>query len=86
MKPKPFYISLYISSFRLSNRIIDYRAFENVMLDQIAKALGLSYTSLQGKCYSMDGSLVPIIGQIKDSQVALATFPKKEVEINYTGY
>lgn len=55
-KPHPFYVSLFIVRYKLSNYLIDSRAFDNVMLAQVAKALGLSLTSSHGKCYLMDST------------------------------
>lgn len=80
-KPDPFYISLFINGNRLSNCIIDSRAFDNVMPASVAKALRLPLTKTFGRCYSMDAKQVPLLGQIKDAQVALATYPSKRLKL-----
>ena len=41
----------------------------------VAKALDLPLTKTFGKFYSMDYKKVPLVGQIKDAQVSLATYP-----------
>ena len=78
-KPDPFYISLYINGYKLSNCIIDSRASDNVMPYFVSKALGLNLTKVHGRCYSMDVKQVPLLGQIKDVQVALASHPEKKL-------
>jgi hypothetical protein len=78
-KPEPFYVSLYINGCRLNNCIIDSGASDNVMPYPVAKALGLTLTKAHGKCYSMDAKQVPLLGQIKDAQVALALHPEKKL-------
>lgn len=78
-KPDPFYVSLYINRCKLSNYIIDSGASDNVMPFSVAKALGLSLTKVDEKCYSMDAKKVPLLGQIKDAQVTLASHPEKKL-------
>ena len=78
-KPDPFYISLYINGCKLSNCIIDSGASDNVMPYSIAKALGLNLTKMHGRCYSMDAKQFPLLGQIKDAQVTLASHPEKKL-------
>ena len=73
--PEPFYISLYINGCKLSNCIIDLGTSDNVMPYSVAKALGLNLTKVHGRCYLMDSKQVPLLGQIKDAQVALASHP-----------
>ena len=81
LKPGPFYISLFINGNRLSNCIIDSGASDNVMPTSVAKALGLPLTKAFGRCYSMDAKQVPLVGQIKDAQVALAAYPSKRLKL-----
>lgn len=45
----------------------------------IAKALDLTLTKVHGRFYSMDAKQVPLLGKIKDAQVALATHSKKKL-------
>ena len=72
-KPEPFYVSLYVNGNKLSNCIIESWVLENVMPMSVGKSLGLPLTKTFGHYYSMDAKKVPLIGQIKNSQVALAT-------------
>lgn len=65
-KIEPFYISLLINGYKLSNCVIDFEASYNVMPSKFANALGLNLTKTFGKCFSMDNKKVPLIGQIKD--------------------
>ena len=46
---------------------------------KVANALGLTLTKSFGNCYSMENKQVPLKGQIKDAQVALASHPKKKL-------
>ena len=46
-----------------------------------AKALDLPLIKTFGKCYLMDSKQVPLVGQIKDAQVYLPTFPKKRIKL-----
>ena len=78
-KLDPFYISLYINRCKLSNCIIDLGVSDNVMPYSIAKALDLNLTKVHGRCYSMDSKQVPLLGQIKDAQVALASHPERKL-------
>ena len=78
-KPEPFYISLYINGCKLSNCIIDSGASDNVMPYSMAKALGLNLTKMHWRFYTMDSKQVPLLGQIKDAQVALASHPEKKL-------
>lgn len=80
-KPEPFHVSLYINGHKLSNCIIDSGASNNVMPSVVAKFLGLTLTKTFGKCYSMDSKQVPLLGQIKDAQVALVTHPTKRIRL-----
>ena len=61
-KLDPFYIYLFIYKNRLSNCIIDSRAFDNVVPTSIAKDLGLLLTKNFGRCYLMDAKQVPLLG------------------------
>ena len=45
----------------------------------VAKALSLKLTKVHRRCYSMDAKQVPLLGQIKDAQVALASHPEKKL-------
>ena len=47
------------------------------MVATIYHALGLYLTKSFGHFYSMDAKKVPLIDQVKDSQVALASHPTK---------
>lgn len=47
----------------------------------VAKSLGLTLTKTFGRCFSMDRKQVPLIGQVKDVQVVLATCPDKRVRL-----
>lgn len=53
-KPNPFYVSLYVNGHKLSNYIINFRVFDNVMPSSISHALGLTLTKTFGFFYSMD--------------------------------
>ena len=55
------YISLFINGNRLSNCIIDSRAFDNVMPASVAKALGLPLTKTFGRWYSTDAKQVSLL-------------------------
>ena len=61
-KLDPFYVSLFLHGFKLSNCIIDSGASNNIMPNAVAKALDLPLTKTFGKCYSMDSKQVPSIG------------------------
>lgn len=78
-KPEPFYISLFINGHMLNNCIIDLGAFDNIMPSTLAKALGLSLNKTFDRCYSMDSKQIPLLGQIKDAQVVLASHPNKRI-------
>ncbi|KAH9307485.1 hypothetical protein KI387_035396, partial [Taxus chinensis] len=64
---------------KLSNCVIDSGALDNVMPTKVAHALGLTLTCTYGSCYSMESKEVPLVGRIKDAQVAFATLPEKRV-------
>lgn len=81
LKPEPFYVSLFIHSFKLNNRIIDSGASDNIIPSSIAKALDLPMNDTFGHYYSMHAKKVPLLGQIKDSQVALVAFPNKILKL-----
>lgn len=51
------------------------------MPSTVAKALGLSLTKSFGKCYSMDSKQIPLLGQIKDAQVVLASHLDKRIKL-----
>ncbi|XP_057856711.2 uncharacterized protein LOC131066053 [Cryptomeria japonica] len=55
------------------------KASNNIMPSAVAKALALSLTKTFGKCYSMDSKQIPLLGQIKDVQVALAKGTPEDV-------
>lgn len=74
-------MSLFINGHKLNNCIIDSGASENIMPSSVAKSLGLSLTKTFGRCYSMDSKQIPLLGQVKDAQVALATYPSKRVKL-----
>lgn len=80
-KPEPFYISLFINGHKLNNCIIESSALDNIMPSAVAKALGLSLTKTFGRCYSMDSKQIPLLGQIKDSQVVLVAHPDKRIKL-----
>ncbi|KAH9315507.1 hypothetical protein KI387_024134 [Taxus chinensis] len=46
---------------------------------KVAHALGLNLTRTYGSCYFMESKEVPLVGRIKDAQVAFAAFPEKKV-------
>ena len=79
--PNPFYVSLFLHGFKLSNCIIDSGSSDNIMPTVLAKAFDLPLTNTFGKCYSMDSKQVPLIGQIKDAQVSLVTYPQKRIKL-----
>lgn len=81
-KPEPFYISLFINGHKLNNCIIDSGASDNIMPSAVAKALGLSLTKTFGICYSMESKQIPLLGQIKDARVALASHLNKRIKMN----
>lgn len=81
MNPKPFCVSLFIVGYKLIICVIDSEAFDHAMPSQVLKALGLTLTSLSGRFFSMDSSQVPILGQVKDSQVALTSHPSKKLKL-----
>ncbi|KAH9288089.1 hypothetical protein KI387_032206, partial [Taxus chinensis] len=54
-------------------------ASDNVMPAKVAHALGLTLTHTYGSCYSMESKEVPLVGRIKDAQVAFAALPEKKV-------
>ncbi|KAH9287597.1 hypothetical protein KI387_031714, partial [Taxus chinensis] len=76
---EPFYLTLPIASHKLSNCVIDSGGSDNVMPVKVAHALGLTLTCAFGSCYSMESTKVPLVGRIKDAQVAFATFLEKRV-------
>lgn len=78
-KPEPFYASLYINGCKLNNYIIDLGASDNVMPYSVTKSLGLNLTKVHGRFYSMDTKQVPLLGQIKDARVALASHLEKKL-------
>ena len=45
----------------------------------IAKALGITLTNVHGRCYSIDAKQVPLLGHIKDAQVALVSHLEKKL-------
>lgn len=65
----------------MNNCIIDSGASDNIMPSIVAKALGLSLTKTFGKYYSMDSKQIPLLGQIKDAQVVLASHPDKRIKL-----
>ncbi|KAH9315761.1 hypothetical protein KI387_024388, partial [Taxus chinensis] len=64
----------------LSNCILDSGASDNVVPAKVADALGLTLTKTIKRCYSMERQ-VPLIKQIKDAQVVLATFLDKRLKM-----
>lgn len=80
-KTGPFYVSLFINGHKLSNCIIDFGTLDNIMPSTVAKDFSLSFTKIFGRFYSMDSKQIPLHGQIKDVQVALATHPSKRVKL-----
>lgn len=80
-KIDPFYISLLINGFKLSNYVIDSKAPDNVMPLKVANALDLTLTKTFGHCYSMENKQVPLIGQIKDAQFSFASFHNKKIKM-----
>ena len=51
------------------------------MPSSVAKALVLNLTKNFGKCYSMDGKQVPLIGQVKDVQEVFVALPDKRMKL-----
>lgn len=80
-KVEPFYLSLVINGFKLSNCIIDFGASDNVMPAKVADAFGLTLTKSFGNCYSMENKQVPLKGQIKDAQFSSTSFPDKKIKM-----
>lgn len=78
---EPFYISLIINRYKLSNYVIDFRAFDNVMLAKVANVLGLTLTKTFGKCFLMENKQDLLITQIKDAQFSFTAFPDKRVKM-----
>ena len=81
-KHDPFYVSLYIDGYKLSNCINDFGASNNHMPSKVAHALGLSLNKPSRKVYSMKVQQVPLVGQLKDAQVALVAHPEKKLKLN----
>ncbi|KAH9310005.1 hypothetical protein KI387_037916, partial [Taxus chinensis] len=54
-------------------------ALDNVMPAKLAHALGLTLTCAFGSCYSMESRKFPLVGRIKDAQLAFDVFPEKRV-------
>ena len=77
----PFFISLLVNGFKLSNCVIDSGASDNVMPAKVATALGLEMTKTFSRCFSMENKQVPLIGQIKDAQYAFAVYPEKKIKM-----
>ncbi|KAH9323744.1 hypothetical protein KI387_018383, partial [Taxus chinensis] len=77
-KVEPFYLSLLMNGFELNNYIIDSGASDNVMPLKVANALSMKLTRVNRACYSMESKQVPLVGRIKDAQVALAEYPNKK--------
>ncbi|KAH9299256.1 hypothetical protein KI387_030938, partial [Taxus chinensis] len=80
-KIEPFYVSLPVGCFRLNNCVLDSEASDNVMPGKVANALGLNLTRAFGHQYSMETKEVPLVGRIKDAQVAFTTYPNKRVKV-----
>lgn len=80
-KIEPFYISLLINGYKLSNCVINSGASDNVMPSKVVNALGLTLTKTFGRYFSMDNKQVPLIGQIKDAQFSFAAFPEKKIKM-----
>lgn len=72
----PFYVTLLVNNQLIKNCMIDSGAAANVMPYGVMKELGLSVTTVYGKCYAMDNREVPIIGTMKDVEVKIAAFPE----------
>lgn len=51
------------------------------MPTSLARSLELTLTKTFGHCYSMDATQVPLLGQVKDAQVALAIHPAKRMKL-----
>ena len=81
-KLEPFYVSLYIDGYKLSNCINDFGASNNHMPSKVAHALGPSLNKPSRKVYSMKVQQVPLVGQLKDAQVALVAHPEKKLKLN----
>lgn len=56
--------------------MIDSGAAANIMPYGVMKELGLSVTTIYGKCYAMDNREVPMIGTMRDVKVKIAAFPE----------
>ena len=80
-KIEPFYLSLLINSFKLSNCVVDSGASDNVMQSKVVDALGLTLTNSFGSCYSMENKQVHLKGQIKDAQFAFVSFLNKKIKM-----
>ncbi|KAH9317975.1 hypothetical protein KI387_019744, partial [Taxus chinensis] len=59
-----------------------FGASDNVMPPKVVDALGLTLTKTIGRCHSMERQ-VPLVGQIKDAQAVLASFPDKRLKTDY---
>lgn len=81
-KNDPFYISLLARRYRLNNYIIYSGDFVNVIPIKVSNDFGFKLKWESGSCYSMELKEVPIIGNIKDTQVALAKFLDKKLSLN----
>lgn len=51
------------------------------MPSAVAKVLGLSLTKTFSRCYSMDSKQIPLLGQIKDPQVVIASHTDKRIKL-----
>lgn len=77
----PFFISLLVNGFKLSNYVIDSGAFNNVMPAKVAIALGLDLTKTFSCCFSMDNKKVPLICPIKDVQYAFFVYQENKIKM-----
>lgn len=80
-KVEPFYISLVMNGFKLSNRVIDSGALDNVIPSKVGQCLRIKFNQIFGNCYSMENKQVPLVGKVKDAQFAFVYFPKKWIKM-----
>ncbi|KAH9321760.1 hypothetical protein KI387_016399, partial [Taxus chinensis] len=55
-----------------------FGASDNVMPLKVVKALKLTMIPPSGSYYSLESREVPLVGKVKDAQVALTRFPDKK--------
>lgn len=78
----PFYVTLLVNNRLIKNCMIYSKAAANVMPYGVMKELGLSVSTLYGKCYAMDNREVLVVGTIKDVEIKIAAFPEATYKVD----